>query len=84
MAISALLICSQIKLMDQNNLKLLLEKLRTKVRDSSGKIKEGELISMINMIAKAEMELRHNDNGNAEECVKEILKFVKEDEKLKT
>lgn len=76
MAISALLICSQIKFMDQNNLKLLLEKLRTKVRDSSGKIREGELISMINMIARAEMELRHNDNGNNERIEKEILKFI--------
>lgn len=76
MAISALLICSQIKFMDQNNLKLLLEKLRTKVRDSSGKIREGELISMINMIARAEMELRHNDNGNNERIEKEILKFL--------
>lgn len=62
--------------MDQNNLKLLLEKLRTKVRDSSGKIREGELISMINMIARAEMELRHNDNGNNERIEKEILKFL--------
>lgn len=76
MAISALLICSQIKFMDQNNLKLLLEKLRTKVRDSSGKIREGELISMINMIARAEMELRHNNNGNNERIEKEILKFL--------
>ncbi|MGB3017964.1 MAG: hypothetical protein WBC65_09160 [Ignavibacteria bacterium] len=62
--------------MDQNNLKLLLEKLRTKVRDSSGKIREGELISMINMIARAEMELRHNNNGNNERIEKEILKFL--------
>lgn len=76
MAISALLICSQIKFMDQNSLKLLLEKLRTKVRDSSGKIREGELISMINMIARAEMELRHNNNGNNERIEKEILKFL--------
>jgi hypothetical protein len=65
--------------MDQNNLKLLLEKLRTKVRDSSGKIREDELINMINVIAKTEMELRHNENGNTEEFVKEILKFVNED-----
>lgn len=70
--------------MDQNNLKLLLEKLRTKVRDSSGRIGEDELINMINVIAKVEMELRRNDNGNVEECVKEILKYVKEDKKLKT
>ena len=62
--------------MDQNNLKLLLEKLRTKVRDSSGKIREGELIGMINMIARAEMELRHNNNGNNERIEKEILKFL--------
>ena len=79
MAISALLICSQIKLMDQNNLKLLLEKLRTKVRDSSGKIREGELISMINMIARAEMKLRNSDNGNNERFEKEILKFIEEE-----
>ncbi len=79
MAISALLICSQIKLMDQNNLKLLLEKLRTKVRDSSGKIREGELISMINMIARAEMELRHSKNGNIKELEKEVMKFMGEE-----
>ena len=79
MAISALLICSQIKFMDQNNLKLLLEKLRTKVRDSSGKIREGELISMINMIARAEMKLRNSDNGNNERFEKEILKFIEEE-----
>ena len=79
MAISALLICSQIKFMDQNNLKLLLEKLRTKVRDSSGKIREGELISMINMIARAEMKLRNGNNGNIEKFEKEILKFIEEE-----
>ncbi len=79
MAISALLICSQIKFMDQNNLKLLLEKLRTKVRDSSGKIREGELISMINMIARAEMKLRNSNNGNIEKFEKEILKFIEEE-----
>ncbi|MBK6504697.1 MAG: hypothetical protein IPG02_03310 [Ignavibacteria bacterium] len=65
--------------MDQNNLKLLLEKLRTKVRDSSGKIREGELISMINMIARAEMKLRNGNNGNIEKFEKEILKFIEEE-----
>ena len=64
--------------MDKSNLKLLLAKLKTKVKDSSGKIAEDKLISMINVIANAELELRHNDNGNTEVLEKEIMEFFKE------
>ncbi|MBL8008379.1 MAG: hypothetical protein JNJ56_12680 [Ignavibacteria bacterium] len=69
--------------MNNKNLILLLAKLKTKVKESAGKIEEDELIRMINLIAKSELELRQN-NGNYEEFEKEILKFIDENKQQNT
>ena len=69
--------------MNNKNLILLLAKLKTKVKESAGKIEEDELIRMINLIAQSELELRQN-NGNYEEFEKEILKFIDENKQQNT
>ncbi|MBK7253001.1 MAG: hypothetical protein WBQ38_12540 [Ignavibacteria bacterium] len=63
--------------MKENKLQSLLTELKTKVKDSSGKIGEGELLNMINLIAKSEMLLRHKSNSCPEEFEKEILKLIR-------
>ena len=63
--------------MDENKLKSLLTELKAKVKESSGKITEGELIQMINLMARTEMELKKNGNSRPEEFEKEIMKLVR-------
>lgn len=62
--------------MKENNLHTMLNELKTKVKESSGKIAEGELINLITLIARAELELKKNGSGDPEIFEKEIMKFV--------
>ena len=60
-----------------------LRELKTKVKDFSGKIREDELLQMINLVARTEMELKKIDNICTEEFEKEIMKYLKEAGKIK-
>lgn len=68
--------------MNENKLKSILTELKETVKESSGKIMEDELMHMINLMARAEMNLKKNNNIYPEEFEKEIMKFVS-DEKFR-
>lgn len=62
--------------MNSNKLKSLLTELKVKVKASSGKIREDELIYLINLMARTEMKLKQNDNSFREELEKEISNYL--------
>lgn len=62
--------------MNSNKLKSLLTELKAKVKESSGKITEDELIYMINLMARTEMKLKQMDKNSQEEFEKEIRKYL--------
>lgn len=65
--------------MNDNKLETLLMKLKAIVKQSSGKIREEDLLNMINLIARTEMELKQNSSICAEKYEKEIVKFISDE-----
>jgi hypothetical protein len=63
--------------MINNKLQSLLKKLKTEVKESSGKTKEDKIINMINLIARTELNLKKNDYSHSEDFEREILKYLK-------
>jgi hypothetical protein len=63
--------------MIKNKLQSLLKKLKTEVKESSGKAKEDKILNMINLIAITELNLKKNDISHFEEFEREILKYLK-------
>jgi hypothetical protein len=63
--------------MIKNKLQSLLKKLKTEVKESSGKAREDKILNMINLIAITELNLKKNDISHFEEFEREILKYLK-------
>ena len=63
--------------MINNRLQSLLKKLKSEVKESSGKTREDKILNMINLIARTELNLKKNDITHSEEIEREILEYLK-------
>lgn len=63
--------------MKENTLETMINELKAKVKQSSGQIREDEQIYLINLLARAEMELKKNGSGSPEILKNEILMFLR-------